>query len=275
MNFTQEIKDEIVSKKRYSNEEIYEFLRGLVYAKGIIENDIVSLRINTSEFRNVVVKYFEKVKINLTVKNSQLSFNVSELPLEEKFLNPSAFYQGVFFGSGSISNLSKSSYHLQICSNYEKFIDVIMNKLNEYDFNFIRYERNSKYVIYIKKFEKISDFLKAISVSNSLFKFIDNTINRDFNNNINRLNNIDLSNIQKSINANNKHISNIKFIYDKHLEKHFSKEQLKMFEIIVNNPEESLNSLVNIFNENNEKPITKSGLYHWLTKLSQIVKKNI
>ncbi|WP_338822385.1 DNA-binding protein WhiA [Mycoplasmopsis felifaucium] len=274
MNFTQEVKNEIFQKKKTTNGEIKEFLRGFIYAKSYIENEKIKLRINDQDTKNLIVKYLIKLGIKVLIVNMQIVFNLSDFDLTEKFTNPSAFYQGVFAGSGSINNLDKSSYHLQISSNYKNFIDIIMNKLNEYDFEFNKIQHQNRFLIYIKKYEKICDFLKAIMASNSLFIFMENTINRDFNNNINRLNNIDFSNIKKSVNANQAHIKNINFIFSNNLTSSFKNEQIDAFNILLDNPESSLNSLVDIYNNSHLKPISKSGLYHWLNKLSGIVKKH-
>ncbi|WP_029513627.1 DNA-binding protein WhiA [Mycoplasmopsis primatum] len=270
MNFTQEIKNEILQKKRNA-EDTLEFLRGFIYSKGIINNKTILLRIYNEETKNAILKLFSKISIDVKVKNKTLSFAFDLFDLDENFQYPSSFYQGVFMGGGIISNLNKSSYHLQLSSNYEKFIDVIINKLNEYDFNFLKIKHNQKFVAYIKKHEKISDFLKAISVTTSFFNFIDNTISRDFYNNNNRLKNIDASNVIKTLSANQRYINSINYVLNNRLEFLFSDMQIKLFAIIVEHPKNNLNDLVKKFNETTGKKMTKSGIYHWLKKLDYVV----
>ncbi|MCE6061559.1 DNA-binding protein WhiA [Mycoplasmopsis agalactiae] len=269
MNFTKEIKLEILNKKR-NNEDASEFLRGYIYSKCIIEDDIIKLRIYDNLTKSTVLKSLNKIGIQYENKNSVILINKNDFSLVEEFSYPSSFFQGVFVGNGSISNLNNSSYHLQIASNYEQFIDVIINKLNEYDFNFVKIKHNKKFIAYIKKHEKISDFLKAISVTTSFFNFMDNTISRDFFNNTNRLRNIDASNINKIVNANSKYIKNINLMYELNLENNFSTEQLKLFNLIKENPNESLSSIAYLYTLRENKEITKSGIYHWLKKLEKV-----
>lgn len=53
---------------------------------------------------------------------------------------------------------------------------------------------------------------------------MDNIISRDFFNNINRLRNIDILNINKIVNVNNKYIKNINLMYELNFENNFSIE---------------------------------------------------
>ncbi|MGV2392982.1 UNVERIFIED_CONTAM: DNA-binding protein WhiA [Campylobacter lari] len=270
MSFTKEIKQEILEKK-FNLKDSYAFVRGVVHSKALILDDVIKLRINDVLTRTTVLKLLTKIKVSHSSNNTIIKINKDEFNLIENFESPSAYFQGAFVGGGTISNLNYSSYHLQLSSNYELFIDIMMNKLNDYDFSFTKIMHKNKYLIYIKKHEKITDFLKAIIATNSLFNFMDKIINRDFENNINRLNNIDLSNIKKSVHANLKHIQNIKKVYENGLEGKFNAHQLNFFKLILENPDASLSSLATLFNERNEKQITKSGIYHWLEKLNNKV----
>ncbi|MBT1315945.1 DNA-binding protein WhiA [Mycoplasma bovis] len=272
MNFTKEIKLEILSKKR-NIDDASEFLRGYIYSKCIIDNDIIKLRIYDKSTKSTVLKSLNKIGIKYENKNTVILINKDNFSLIEDFSYPSSFFQGVFAGNGSISNLNNSSYHLQLASNYEEFIDIIINKLNEYDFNFVKIKHNNKFIAYIKKHEKISDFLKAISVTSSFFNFMDNTISRDFLNNTNRLRNIDASNINKIVTASNKYIKNIDLMYELELENKFNEDQLKLFQIMKENPNESLSSIADLYAYKENKSISKSGIYHWLKKLEKTVMK--
>ncbi|MBZ4212901.1 DNA-binding protein WhiA [Mycoplasma sp. U97] len=270
MNFTKQIKQEILSKRR-NNEDALEFLRGFIYAKGIISDNTINLRIHDKITKNTILKVIDKIGITVINNKSIIKIKKESIDLEQKFLYPSSFFQGTFVGGGSISNLSLSSYHLQISSNYEKFINIMLNKLNEYNFNFIKIKHNSKILIYIKKHEKISDFLKAISVTTSFFNFIDNTISRDFHNSHNRLKNIDASNIEKTIKANKHNLENINYIKENNLLSFFTIKQLDLFNLMLENSNESLSALAFIYNQKNSSNISKSGIHHWLKKLDTIV----
>ena len=66
-----------------------------------------------------------------------------------------------------------------------------------------------KYVLYIKKSSFISDILKFMSAQNSMIKYEDKRISQDFSNQLHRLNNLDISNLKKTVNAANDQITYI------------------------------------------------------------------
>nr|WP_308436122.1 helix-turn-helix domain-containing protein [Mycoplasmopsis bovis] len=94
-----------------------------------------------------------------------------------------------------------------------------------------------------------------------------------FLNNTNRLRNIDASNINKIVTASNKYIKNIDLMYELELENKFNDDQLKLFQIMKENPNESLSSIADLYAYKENKSISKSGIYHWLKKLEKTVMK--
>lgn len=62
MNFIKEIKFEILNKKR-NNEDVSEFLRGYIYLKCIIEDDIIKFRIYDNLIKSIVLKSLNKIGI--------------------------------------------------------------------------------------------------------------------------------------------------------------------------------------------------------------------
>ncbi|QBF34562.1 DNA-binding protein WhiA [Mycoplasmopsis phocirhinis] len=269
-NFTQLIKNEILNKKKKKN-EIIEFLRGFIFANAVIEEKI-RLKISNQITRDKIIKLLQTVKIEYYLKqNSVIFLNKEDFDLDLIFLIPNCFFAGVFIGGGTISSLERSSYHLQLSSNYEHFVDAFKTKLNEYEFGFQKIKHQGKYLIYIKKYEKISDFLKAIEAINSMFAFEDSRIKRDFDNSMNRINNVDVANIKKIVSANQKHIQNINYIIQHNLEYFFNENQLNLFKLLLQNPQESLTSLTILFTSQFNIHISKSGVNHWLKKLQKIV----
>ena len=66
--------------------------------------------------------------------------------------------------------------------------------------------------MYIKKTSFISDILKFKSAQNTMFIYEDKRITKDYSNQLHRLNNLDSSNLQKTVNAANDQITNISWI---------------------------------------------------------------
>ncbi|EGV00144.1 hypothetical protein MCSF7_01751 [Mycoplasmopsis columbina SF7] len=273
MNFTLEVKNEIINKQRQLS-KIEDFLKGFLYGKGLFDlNQNIIFTIKNKNIRQKIIAFLELLKKNFVQDKINILIFQHQFNLDNKIKNLSSFFAGLFCASGTISNLETSSYHLEISSFYESFIDQVIEKLNNYDFNFQKIYRKQKYVIYIKRQEKIADFLKAIEATNSFFKFEDSKIQRDYLNNINRINNIDFSNIDRIASANKKHIENIEYMYKNNLIHKFNENQLKVFQLFLENPGESLQSMVDILNDNGFN-ISKSGLNHWLIKLNKIVIEN-
>ena len=126
-----------------------------------------------------------------------------------------AYLRGLFLSSGSINDPKKSQYHLEFIVdnlNYAKFISKLLNKFNLKS----KYlKRENKYMVYIKEAEKISDFLRIMNATNSLFYYEDIRIYRDHKNMTNRLNNCEQANIDKVIETATKQIKEINKIKKK------------------------------------------------------------
>ena len=60
-------------------------------------------------------------------------------------------------------------------------------------------------MVYIKESEKISDFIKMLNATTSLFYYEDIRIYRDHKNMTNRLNNCEQANVDKIIASSNEH----------------------------------------------------------------------
>nr|WP_307939813.1 helix-turn-helix domain-containing protein [Mycoplasmopsis bovis] len=64
-------------------------------------------------------------------------------------------------------------------------------------------------------------------------------------------------------------------MYELELENKFNDDQLKLFQIMKENPNESLSSIADLYAYKENKSISKSGIYHWLKKLEKTVMKKI
>ncbi len=277
INFTKAIKFEII-KNIKTLPQINEFLRGFVYSAGIEKNkNKIYLNIKSKEIKEYIIYFFKKINLNLErifINHQQyLVFDKNNFNLSEKFNHWSSFFAGVFCGGGSIKNLSSTTYHLRLSSNSKEFINFIMNKLNTYNFNFKMLEHKKHYLIYISKQEQISDFLKAIEAINSFFTFEDAKIRRDLTNNVNRINNIDICNLNKIAVSAEKHLNNINLLFSNRLEYFFNEKQIFFFQQKKKYPYESLKNLSQIINNEYDIFIPKSTMNSWLIKLNNLIEE--
>jgi len=176
-----------------------------------------------------------------------------------------AALRGIFMAAGSISDPAKA-YHLEICCNTEYLAGDVKKLINSFGLKSKVVKRRSKYVVYLKDAEQISDFLGVIGCTNTLFKFQDIRISKEMKNTANRINNCESANMDKTVNAAIKMIADIDYI-DKTVSLDYLPIKLKETAIIRrDNPELSLAELAELF----DPPLGKSGLNHRLAKISEI-----
>ena len=225
---------------------------------------------------------FNKNYIYIIEVNQKCEFIINDLSLKnnipKKYIYADeilirAYLRGLFLSSGSINDPKKSQYHLEfIVDNleYAKFVSELLNKFNLKS----KYlKRESKYMVYIKESEKISDFLRIMNATNALFYYEDIRIYRDHKNMTNRLNNCEQANIDKAIETATKQvkeINKIKKIGGLDLLDDKTKEaavyRLKY-------PDVSLIELSEIISIETGKSISKSGLYHRFNKIKKLAEK--
>ncbi|MFV8499944.1 DNA-binding protein WhiA [Mycoplasma sp. VS424B] len=278
-SFSFEVKKEVInsiSKKP----EIVSFINGLVFCSGELDkNNNYVLSIKNEYLMDKVIRKLDKIHMPY---QKQANWKSKLVILANTMIYPDLdykdyltyFFAGVFCGGGSISGKNSTSYHLEIASHNQTHLQQIQAKLNEYEFNFNFLARATKFIIYNKNKEKLIDFLAAINAKNSWYDLQNLIIKRDFENVTNRINNIDLSNINKIAQSTIRHIENINYIFEHNLEQSFDENQLVAFRIKSENKWISLAELSYLLEQQHNIYISKSGLNHWFRKLDMVVKQD-
>ncbi|MCQ2747776.1 MAG: DNA-binding protein WhiA [Mycoplasmoidaceae bacterium] len=127
-----------------------------------------------------------------------------------------------------------------------------------------------QYIIYIKKVNQISDFLKLIGAGNCMFEFEDVKITKDANMSITRWNNLDISNINKSVAAGSDQVKQIKLIQKKAIYKKQTKKFKAFCELRLKYPSSSLKELVSLMKKEKNIITTRPGLHHLVRKLNKL-----
>ncbi|HHY97095.1 MAG TPA: DNA-binding protein WhiA [Acholeplasma sp.] len=182
-----------------------------------------------------------------------------------------AYLRGAFLTTGSVNDPKTSEYHLEIYSENKDSILRIQRLMNEFGLNAKITKRRNGLICYLKDVTSIEDFLRIIGASDTVFEYEDIRIKRDFNNSINRILNCEIANEKKTIQA-----ANIQMKYIDYIEKSRVKVDYKILqamEIRKENPDASLNELVEYFEEKYKEKITKSGLSHRFSKLKEIAEE--
>lgn len=194
-----------------------------------------------------------------------------------KFLNNDnmirAYLSGCFLATGSVNHPSKTNYHMEVVVNEESHAEFIVRLLAKFYINARIATRRSQYVVYVKASEQISDFLRLMGASNAIFTFEDVRIQRDFVNNLSRLNNCELANDAKSLQTAHKQYEAVEFLLQKgHMEKLSEKDQ-EMAMLRFENPDASLLELSELYEDRTGTVLSKSGIRHRFNKIMELAEK--
>jgi len=178
-----------------------------------------------------------------------------------------AYLAGAFLAAGSINSPKKSNYHCEIVTQDIEHAQYIQTIMNRFDLGAKYIIRRNQHVVYLKASEKISDFLRMIQSNNAVLDFEDIRIQRDFHNNLTRLDNCEVANVMKTMAAANDQLEVIQKLMDSGEFEYVDAKTKEVAILRLNNPEASLNELCEKFELETGKPISKSGMKHRLAKL--------
>ncbi len=204
------------------------------------------------------------------------SLGLSQHP-SMKFLNNDnmikGYLTGCFLATGSVNNPNKTNYHLEIVAGEMDHAEFIVKLLKKFFINGKITTRRNQSVVYVKASEQISDFLRLMQASNAVFVFEDVRIQRDFMNNLSRLNNCEIANETKSLEAADKQYESVLYILENnHLEKLSQKDQ-EMALLRFENPEASLLELSKLYEDRTGTILSKSGVRHRFNKIIELADK--
>ena len=100
-----------------------------------------------------------------------------------------------------------------------------------------------KNIISIKKGDVISEFLTYINASVTYLEFEKIRVNKEIKNDINRVVNFEVANINRSIETGAKQLKSAQYILENELEDRLTKKQLELVNFKIKNPDLNLNEL--------------------------------
>ena len=252
---------------------IYKFIKG-IYGVNIIVATRTQKRFRLSQIH--ILKIKEKYKFILESLNIEYD-GKKILPkdyLLESDEEKKAFLKGIFLSCGSISDPNKGAYHMEFISKTKKEALLIQELLLYFNVEAKILKRGTRFMIYTKNAEGISEFLKLFGAVNNLFYFEDIRIYRDHKNMVNRLNNCEVANQEKIIQTGIKQLEEIKYLTDNNLLDLLDEKLKLIIDYRTKYPEESLKELAEIISMETEKNISKSGVNHAFIKMRELIKKH-
>ncbi len=185
-------------------------------------------------------------------------------PIFKKDCCRRAYLMASFAISGSVTDPQKA-YHLEMTFSEEAYADYMIELLKPYDIHAKRTMRKNQWVVYMKDAESISHFLIVIGAHSAVLHFEETRIVKEIRNNVQRVMNCDEANTNKTIDAAEKQLENIRLIEEKRGLKSLPEKLKEIAEIRLEYPEESLSEIAIMLGN-----ISRSGVNHRFRKIEQI-----
>lgn len=233
---------------------------------------------NQKRFRVKQIYILEiKEKVNYILESLYIYNNNRKIKADMTYLEADdekiSYIKGAFLSTGSINDPSTSGYHLEFVFQTKvdaTFVNHILHSLN---FHSKILKRSSRYMVYIKSAEEISDMIKMFNAINSLFYYEDIRIYRDHKNMVNRLNNCEIANQEKSTITGLKQLEDIEFLKENDLLDLLDEHTKTVLEYRYKYPESSYSELANIISLETDYKIGKSGINHHFIKMKKLLEK--
>lgn len=218
------------------------------------------------------LKIYEKEDLEKIFKSSFININVAlQVIIDDKDVirqndaTLKAFLRGVFMGAGSIVN-PNTRYHLELVANNHDNALFINSVIQELGITGKIIKRKKDFVIYLKGAESISIFLAAIGANKGTLTFEETRVIKEMRNKINRLNNFENANFDKTLDASLTQLEDIAIIkkYRK-----FEKMSIPLKELArlrVSYKEATFEELGNML----EPKLSRAGVSHRFKKIKQI-----
>ncbi len=183
-----------------------------------------------------------------------------------------AYLAGAFIAYGSCNSPAKTNYHLEISFDTLAHAEFVNKLIERFGIESKISHRRNKYLVYMKKADAISDFLRLIGAHESLMSFENTRINRDFKNSLTRLDNCEIANEMKSLDAAKRQIESIQRIKDAGKLDNLDEKLRYAAEIRLKYPDHSLLELCEEYQRSYGDAISKSGMKHRLNKIENYAK---
>ncbi len=251
-------------------------LENMSIAKKIVKTLKYSFRLNVNITVRIQKKFIVKRLFIFEVPDSKDIFSRELMGLENSDREElNSFIKGAFLASGSVNDPKKNQYHLEMIFPDEEKALFLKKILARLDYNFKIIKRGKGYMLYLKASEEISDFLKLLGAINSLFYFEDIRIYRDHKNMVNRLNNCEQANYEKSLKTSDRQLEIIKFLKENDYYSLLDEKTVQVCDYRLKYPEMSFQALSDIISKEIDKKVTKSYINHHFRKINEVYNRII
>lgn len=217
------------------------------------------------------IAYDEK-SLTISVNDKELCEKIQDalesFSVTERTCCRRAYLRGAYLCGGSTTDPGKS-YHLEIVCKNKKSADKIIELFETFDVDAKLAERGRYYIVYIKDSNKIVLALNVFEAPVALMEYENTIIMKEMRNSINRQNNCDVANLNKTVSAAQSVISDIKQLMGTAEYENLPDNIKEVAMLRVEYPDASLKELGEMLTP----PLGKSGVNHRLRKLSEMARK--
>ena len=234
---------------------------------------------NQKRFRIKQIYILEvKEKITEILESLNIYENGKKIDMKEEYLETFeekiAYLKGSFLVTGSINDPSTSGYHVEFVLITKKDALFIQKILSYINLEAKVLKRANRYMVYLKSAEMISDLIRAFEATNALFYFEDIRIYRDHKNMVNRLNNCEIANQEKTTETGMKQLQIIQYLKEKDLVELLDEKTQIVLTYREKYPESSYLELAEIITMETGYKIGKSGINHHMIKMRKLMETN-
>ena len=183
-----------------------------------------------------------------------------------------SYLAGCFQAYGSCNSPNNKNYHLEISLNDLDYANFIVKLISRFNIQAKISKRRSKYLVYIKKADNISDFLRIVEASEALYDFEDTRISRDLKHSIIRIDNCEIANEMKSLKAAEEQVAYMSRIKESGRYADLEEKLRNVIDLRLKYQDYSLNELCQAYDKKYGESLSKSGLKHRLNKIENIAR---
>lgn len=177
------------------------------------------------------------------------------------------FLKIAFIFRGSVNDPQRG-YNLEIVGKNIREARLIKDSMDAFGLNSKISQRADNLIIYLKDSEKISDFLAVVGAMQSLFELENVRAMKSIRNDVNRVNNFDNANIDRTVKAAIAHTDAINKVRENDIFDELDDLTQKIGELRLENPYLSLDELGEMLNP----PLSKAKVNYRLQKFIKLAK---
>lgn len=294
MSFSQKVKEEIISKIN-SQAKADACLYGMLICANTLDENEITLLTETECIADFFVLNVERIcgnnSVDKSVKGKRSAsplYSLSVLSYEKRvklleyfhigqnrkqlksnYPKPSLYPQyigGMFLACGSISDPNKGYQMEFVMPDLDLCNEVGLILIENYGMLAKNVERRNRQILYFKESDNIIDMTALMGAVSASFELTDVKIFKDIRNNTNREVNCVSANIEKSVRASKKQISDIKLIESMVGLDSLADNLREAAKLRLDNPELNLTELGLLI----DPPISRSGMNHRFKKIAEI-----